>query len=178
MSSGYLSDCVVLKRIYSHVNSIHIQTGLWVEKEFQPQVYIFNEEEYFFLSLEEWYGIYQEFEVLRTYQVCFNNTYDTSNLLIFKILFCDKRCSIDFINLVLEAFNTFILCINLSMVELSADYINALNFIKKVKSKLRFIKVPSLENLYYKLNSFACPKSLIELEIVSVGSAYFEKFLM
>lgn len=173
MSSGYFSDCVVLTRTYSHVNSVQIQTGLWVENDFRPQVHIFNEDEYLFLSSEEWHIIYQEFKYLRSYQIGLNDIYDNSHLLIFKLLFCEKRCSIKFTNLVLEAMNTFIMCINSRMTELLVDYVNALKFINKVENKLRFVKLSSLDNFSTTLYNFACPNSLIELEIISISSAYF-----
>lgn len=176
MCESYLFDCVVSMRIYKYSNSVHIKTGLWVENDFLPQVEIYNREETVYLSLQEWKTIYQELEVLAHYMLDCNNG-NSCNLYLYKLIYCDKRCSLEFANLVLEAINTFGDCINLRLEELRSEYKTAMGIVNEILNCSLFNNLSSCQNLATVLRNFVDPYSLIELEVINIGSAYFLKCL-
>lgn len=175
MSASYLAESIVSMKIYSHANGIQITTGLWAENNFLPQVYVHNEDEWFFFSISDWNCVFKEFKMLGFYNV---NNLDNSSLLIFRFIYLEKRCSVQFVNLVLEAINSFGLCINLRLVELSKEYIIAKRFVKNIESSIRITNLSSLQNTFNLLNNFANLNSITELEIANIDSAYFLNFFM
>lgn len=175
MYQSYLSDCVVSMCVYKHFNNIQIMTGLWVEKDFLPQVYIFNESETLFLSLKEWDLIYKEYENIIPYKVFTNKIVNLQTLYI--LLYCEKRCSLSFIDLVCDAIKTFATCVKIRITQLQSQYLKAIEFVQKVEDNISLKCMSSMLSIDSILLSFVCPQSLIELEIVHIGSTYFKKLL-
>lgn len=174
MAESYLYNVIILKHTYSHSNGVKITTGLWALDNFEPQVHIVCENSDLFFTLEEWKHIYKEFELFGKYVIddCFYRYF------LYRLMFCDKRCSVNMLYLVCEALNIFAHCIDLRLRSLTEkDYIEATMFVKNIEQILKHKFVLSLNDILMILNTNKCVNSIVEQEISTLAANYFLRYL-
>lgn len=173
MAESYLYDIIISRHSYLHPNGVTITTGLWAINDFLPQVHIFLNDFDLFFTIEEWQTIYKEIKSVGQYTI--NN--NIHQYLLYRLIFCDKRCPTNIIHLVFESLNTFACCIDLRLMYIQKCYNEAIKFVNKMNTVCNVSHFSSVEDIQLLLKYHSCTYSLIEQEISALASIYFVRYL-
>lgn len=154
---------------YVHPNSITIITCLSEDADFYPQLQFRNENESLFMCYSEWQNIYKS---IKEKQLCNNKQY--FNFPFYTFLHCDKRCSDEFVILLVDALKLFAHCVDARLKMLHYERIKAYKFILKIECIFEKCYIP-IENISSVLYYYADSLSLVEMELVTLCIDYFTK---